>query len=78
MTNLDIILTIFSEISGHTIEAIREKIPPRLLANPKINQPLPDDEAQALLAKLRLEKEVIKQWGLEGLANSIKRNTIIN
>lgn len=65
MTYADIIAQALSEVTGKPKEifmAVLQSCPPPH----RLNEEVPDDEAQAILAKLRQEKSGILNWVIEG------------
>lgn len=69
MTNADIIALILSEASGKSLELTKPLIGEMAKAfgsRTKLNDEVPEDEAQKLLAGLRQELPGIKAWLEEG------------
>jgi hypothetical protein len=68
MTNAEILLTVFSEATGRPRSAFEPALAATRAAFPHhgLDDELPDDVAQALLAGLRKEKQGILNWLAEG------------
>lgn len=70
MTRFDIFAQIISEASGKPLEQIRQlsEIIFKITGAPsdKLHHGLPDNEANELLAKLRMELPGVRRWLIEG------------
>jgi hypothetical protein len=77
MTHREIMIVVFSEVTGKPKDFVREMFETMIEVRPEmratLDEQMPEAEAQELLTKLRAEKAGILNWLLEGRERALNR-----